>query len=52
MTSGNSEHMPVGERWRMRVRRYEVQLERIVVGAGMSLVAVIADLVMSRRLRR
>ena len=35
-----------------RLRRWEVILERVVVGAGMSCVAVIADLLMSRRLRR
>jgi type II secretory pathway component PulM len=37
---------------RLDWRRQEARLERAILGAGMSLVAVIADVVLSRRLRR
>jgi hypothetical protein len=37
---------------RLSLARWEARLERVLLGAGMSLVAIVADFLMARRLRR
>ena len=49
---GEAERVLKVERLRVQWRSYESRLERVMVGVGMSLVAVLAEVLISRRLRR